>query len=261
MRKIMMWSAWFWLVFAAQGALAAEIEIKQFQAGDVISAADVNNNFKALAEAVQQLQQQVAELQKQNKALLEENRALKKSLAKVQTKTTEPDKETNAAVSVSASKNQKYRLRSEPETVSSDAEAKRVFGLDDQWRPLKYIENDFKVQGDAVIDHATGLMWQKADSKLSMNYKQAQEYIKQLNRNRFAGYADWRLPTVDELLSLVEFENQSNGRRINSVFINTLTWYCSADIHDNNVWNVNYNYGNVNWTENNFVRAVRSLQP
>ncbi|MCP4285817.1 MAG: hypothetical protein GY792_15380, partial [Gammaproteobacteria bacterium] len=63
------------------------------------------------------------------------------------------------------------RLRSEPLTVSQD-EFKEVFGLTRRkmdWgtteqAPRTYIENDYEDRGEVVVDHATGLMWQKSGS-------------------------------------------------------------------------------------------------
>ncbi len=58
----------------------------------------------------------------------------------------------------------KYGLRKEPLTVS-DEEGKKVFNLDQDMRPLKYVNNEFNDNADGTVtDHATGLMWQKSGS-------------------------------------------------------------------------------------------------
>ena len=58
----------------------------------------------------------------------------------------------------------------------------------------------------AVLDSRTGLMWQKTDSyhdrKKGMNWYEALEYVDGKNTEKFAGYNDWRLPTLDELRQL-----------------------------------------------------------
>jgi len=62
------------------------------------------------------------------------------------------------------------------------------------------------VIGDAVVvvDRATGLMWQKGQSDDGMGIADADAYIESLNARKYGGFADWRLPTLEEAMSLVE---------------------------------------------------------
>ncbi len=59
---------------------------------------------------------------------------------------------------------------------------------------------------NVVHDKQTGLDWQKADSymelKRGMNWYQALEYLNKKNREKFGGFGDWRLPTMEELKGL-----------------------------------------------------------
>ncbi len=161
---------------------------------------------------------------------------------------------------------QRISLRSEPITVSEDKFI-QVFKLDGNWRPLEYIRNDFEDRGEVVIDRATGLMWQKSGSKTYMVYEKAQKYVQDLNRKKFAGYDDWRLPTIPELISLLEPEKQSNDLYINPIFDATQRWCWSADRRikgegsSGSAWNVDFNYGVVyglNLLHDVYVRVVRS---
>jgi hypothetical protein len=70
---------------------------------------------------------------------------------------------------------------------------------------------------DTITDRATGLMWQKSGSSSSTDNGSAKEYVNELNRQRFAGYADWRMPTIEELASLLT-RKRANGVYKPSIF-------------------------------------------
>ncbi len=63
-----------------------------------------------------------------------------------------------------------------------------------------------------VTDESTGLVWQKGDSfhdlKKGLNWYEALEYVTSKNSQKFAGYDDWRLPSLNELNNLW----QSSGK-------------------------------------------------
>jgi hypothetical protein len=72
----------------------------------------------------------------------------------------------------------------------------------------------FTDNGDGTIsDHRTGLMWEKLGDDGSIHdkddaYTWANAFaikIATLNATMFAGYADWRLPNLNELLSLASY--------------------------------------------------------
>lgn len=157
----------------------------------------------------------------------------------------------------------RYQLRSEPMKVAT-SEGKKVFGLDGNWRPLEYIDNDYADNGDGTVsDRATGLTWQQGGSDSSMKYGQAQSYVTRLNRERFAGYGDWRLPTVPELMSLLEPKEKNGNLYIDPVFDRRQSWCWSADQASSGAACVVYfNDGEVNWNlhfrvYDYYVRAVR----
>ena len=68
--------------------------------------------------------------------------------------------------------------------------------------------------GFTVYDNVTGLTWTQtadlnrdgainADDKLT--FDQAETFIQELNSQNFGGYNDWRLPSIKELYSLIDF--------------------------------------------------------
>ncbi len=67
----------------------------------------------------------------------------------------------------------------------------------------EYGKNRFHDNSDGTIsDEATGLMWQKADSSRAMDWKEALEYADSL---KLAGKSDWRVPSIKELQSIVDY--------------------------------------------------------
>ncbi len=157
-----------------------------------------------------------------------------------------------------------YKLRSEPMDVSSD-EFKTVFNLDENRRPKRYVENEYEDLGNGVVvDHATGLMWEKSGSPDYITYEKAEAYIRDLNRKKLAGFDDWRLPTVDELASLVEPEERSGGLYIDPPFDTNQSWCWTSDKRGSgSAWYVSFNDGSVYWSgvdNQGYVRAVRARQ-
>lgn len=133
------------------------------------------------------------------------------------------------------------------------------------------------IKGDKiVIDNATVLMWHQSGSEIAKNWEEAKEWLKVLNREGYAEKNDWRLPTVDEAISLLESE-MANERYINPVFDKKIEsmWTCDTVVDAEGVWYIYFTKipqlfkpdkeGYVNWTpidrkESFFVRPVRSME-
>jgi hypothetical protein len=85
------------------------------------------------------------------------------------------------------------------------------------------------IEGDkVVVDHATGLMWQQSGSPYYMTYAEAEKYIRDLNNQRFLGYNDWRLPTLEEAMSLME-PKKHGDLYIDPQFDKTQRWIWTGD--------------------------------
>lgn len=158
-------------------------------------------------------------------------------------------------------------LRTAPKVVAPEDSA-REFGVDGNRRPHRYFQNRYKYQDLVIIDHNTNLMWQQTGSDHPLNYAQAAAYVNSLNQERFDGLDNWRLPTMPELVSLIE-DAPTPHLYIDSHFLTMLVWCWSADTlpAENGgptqlAWGVNFYRGqieNADVQTPNYVRAVRSL--
>jgi hypothetical protein len=116
---------------------------------------------------------------------------------------------------------------------------------------------------ETVTDVNTGLMWQKTSFDLKMNWQMALSNCESLS---FAGYNDWRLPTKEELRSIVDYDNY-NPAINRQIFPDTLSafyWSSTSDAdHAGRAWGVDFHYSFDNLYGKGsscYVRAVRGGQ-
>lgn len=134
------------------------------------------------------------------------------------------------------------------------------------------------VGGGIAQDKTTGLMWEIGKSGSKLTYSRAKHYVKELNAQKFGGYDDWRLPTVEELLSLLTADPH-DGAYIDGIFKDSDTSFWTADLTDG-VYRkarlvISFYSGGILLSEgnpyatitrynkhtDNFVRAVRTAVP
>ena len=115
-----------------------------------------------------------------------------------------------------------------------------------------------------VIDYVTGLMWHQSGSGNYMEWNKTKQWLKDLNSSGYAGYHDWRLPTVEEAASLLEFARKNGALYIDSVFSNKQKriWTSDKLADSESAWLVVFQLGTVRYLRINdrcYVRPVRSL--
>ncbi len=104
--------------------------------------------------------------------------------------------------STSVSRQQPVKLRSEPVNVCL-SRARAHFAVNELFRPTISVCNRLEIGVETVIDRATGLAWQRSGSRYPLTFAGAHEYVEGLNLRDYGGNRQWRLPTVNELLSLL----------------------------------------------------------
>lgn len=131
--------------------------------------------------------------------------------------------------------------------------------------PSGEFENRFVDNRDGTVtDMATGLLWQKSGSPSGMTWLEAKDYMNLMNKKQLAGWADWRIPSLEELASLMESSWKNLDLFIAPVFDRTQKHCWSADTRGlDAAWKANFHMGfhlDFPMTTKNHVRLVRSLR-
>lgn len=138
---------------------------------------------------------------------------------------------------------------------------------------ISHIYEENVINGDkVVIDNGTDLTWHQSGSDKYMSWTKAKKWVKTLNEKRYAGYNDWRLPTVEEALSLLESRKNKDGLYIDSVFDKKQDWIWTGDGYISgghksvgyecvDAWEIGFRKGRIGWSyilTSRFVRPLRS---
>ena len=101
---------------------------------------------------------------------------------------------------------------------------------------------------DVVLDKETGLVWERALSTEKMNWYDAVSYCYQ---KHLGGRKGWRLPTVEELASLVDPTQNSPALPTGHPFINVQSFYYWSSttyaLHTSYAWYVHFRGGSVSY--------------
>ncbi len=90
-------------------------------------------------------------------------------------------------------------------TIICPEEDDNYFGQDANYQG---ISPDYEDNSDGtIIDHSTGLMWQQSTDE-KVTYEEA---VDGADDYELAGHDDWRLPTIKELYSLINFDGKSGS--------------------------------------------------
>jgi hypothetical protein len=135
------------------------------------------------------------------------------------------------------------------------------------------------IGSDVVQDNNTGLIWQRQDDGNYYNWYQATgevnssynpsggSYKNVCGSLSLGGYADWRLPSKKDLITIVDYSIPYPGPTINPIFTNTKQspyWSSTASAYyPGSAWYVGFSDGYVHYYVKGYgmyVRCVRGGQ-
>ncbi len=162
-----------------------------------------------------------------------------------------------------------FVIRNEPTKLSSDDvhEMLRRHGYyecdrNPEGKGISHNYSEQELNGDKIIyDESTNLMWQQGGSSKYIKYEKVKKWIEELNSKGYAGYKDWRLPTLEEAMSLMEPEAR-NGMYIDPLFDIKQDWIWTSDLYKGgrSAWVVYFGDGGCGFNliiYNSHVRLVR----
>jgi serine/threonine protein kinase len=182
----------------------------------------------------------------------------------------------------------RVKLRSNRKTLCK-SDVKGILGryniYDSVWNIGGDFINDYEekiINGDSVvIDNVTGLMWHQSGSLRVLNMEKAERWVHELNRQEYAGQKRWRMPTVEEAVTLLESSKYGGGEglHINSVFDlrQSRIWTCDRKAKTERGWlgvsitksgrywwRVDFTMGSVSWLiklkDFNYIRPVCTMR-
>jgi len=101
--------------------------------------------------------------------------------------------------------------------------------------------------GLTVTDAVTGVMWQRQGCDIT-SLRRIQTYISDINQNGFAGFTDWRLPTLEEAMSLLQPTINAKDQYIHPCFSHHQPFiFVSAQRQPGGYWFVDYKQATAFW--------------
>jgi hypothetical protein len=144
-------------------------------------------------------------------------------------------------------------LPDQPAEMSEEDVARLVQRYDfaeQERNPEGQFTNGLVDNGDGltVTDMVTGLMWQRGGLDI-MSHRSMRRAIDRLNDQKFAGYSDWRLPTMAEALSLLEREKGDRDQYLHHCFSGDQPFvFVDAVRKPGGQWFVDFKQGRVFWS-------------
>ncbi|MBM9520464.1 DUF1566 domain-containing protein [Desulforhopalus vacuolatus] len=137
--------------------------------------------------------------------------------------------------------------------------------FDRELNPEGRFENLF-VAGESpevAVDLRTGLMWEREGQDIH-SIRTMRLNLERVNKEAFAGFSDWRLPSMEEALSLLEPERNMKGLYLHPCFHKMEAFvFVNATRKPGGYWFVDFKQGRAFWSSGSipggFGRFVRTV--
>jgi len=158
-------------------------------------------------------------------------------------------------------------LPSEPAELS-DEEVEKIIKkhnfYDGELNLSGSFENHLHHHGpDLIVDTRTGLMWQRGGLDITSS-RSLNRQIEQINKEGLHSCHDWRLPSVEEAMSLMQPEANIKDIHLDTNFSKEQPFiFTSAQRTPGGYWFVDYKHGRIFWSSGTipggFGRLCRSI--
>lgn len=161
------------------------------------------------------------------------------------------------------------RFRSKPQTLTKEDVEKMIrqknfYDIHKNKTARENAHYYVRYKQNIVTDYVTGLTWQQSGASQRLMYADAEKYVSDLNDQKFAGFSDWRLPTLEEAMSLMEPQKKCANLFIDPVFEPAQNRIWTADASSSRAaWGVAFDDGYCLECDIRYglsVRTVRSGQ-
>ncbi len=167
------------------------------------------------------------------------------------------------------------RLDGDPILLPAEAKIINDDDIDDVIRSCNFFDCEINPDGrfdnlltagesrEVVIDLRTRLMWQRGGLDIN-SIRAIQRQVKEVNSRSLAGFSDWRLPSLEEAMSLMETEKNSKGLYLHPCFHRLQAFiFVNATRKPGGFWFVDFKQGRAFWSSGTipggFGRLVRRL--
>jgi len=138
--------------------------------------------------------------------------------------------------------------------------------FDRELNPDGRFENALAVTGnhEIIVDLRTRLMWQSRGIDIG-SIRHVQREVEKINKDGFGGFSDWRLPTMEEAMSLLEPVKNEKDIYLNPCFSKEQPFiFVDAQRKPGGYWFVDFKQGRAFWSSGTipggFGRLVRGIE-